>query len=138
MKLKRPCDNRRVSGMTLIEVLVAFVILGMVMGVIMRINATSVRNHHVSKGYLRALQVAESRMEAMSLDSASLSLNQSGVEANGVYWEFSRRPYRAWSEQRLQNLSAVPVEERISVGWGEQSASRQLVFSRINLIYAVR
>ncbi len=48
--IRQPAANRRAGGMTLVEVLVAFVILGMVMAVIMRINATSVRNHEVSKG----------------------------------------------------------------------------------------
>lgn len=138
MNRKRPSDKGRYRGMTLIEVLVAFVILGMVMAVIMRINATALRNHHVSKGYLQALRVAESRMEAMSLETASRNLTQSGVERNGIRWEFSRQPYLVWSEPRLQGLSATPVEERISVSWDESPAPRRLSFSRINLIYTGR
>ncbi len=120
--------------MTLIEVLVAFVILAMVMGVIMRINATSLRNHDVSKGYQQALRVAESRMQAMSIDTTSESLLESGIEPNGIRWEFSRQPYQAWNEERLQGLAAIPVEEQISVTWGEEPFSRQLSFTQINLI----
>lgn len=124
--------------MTLIEVLVAFVILAMVMAVIMRINATSLRNHDVSAGYQRALRVAESRMEAMSLETVSQSLFQRGVEPNGIQWEFTRQPYLEWDEARLQGLQAQPVEDRVSVNWGEEPFPRQLSFSRINLIYTGR
>ena len=138
MKRARSCNSRRVRGMTLIEVLVAFVILGMVMAVIMRINATSLRNHHLSKGYLLALRVAESQLEVMGLDTVSLSLSESGTESGGIRWEFSRQPYLTWGEQRLQGLAATPVEERISVSWDEPPSPRELSFSRINLIYTGR
>jgi general secretion pathway protein I len=132
--MNQASNLRRFSGMTLIEVLVAFVILAMVMAVIMRINATSLRNHQVSKEYLQALRIAESQMEAMSLDTASSSLSQSGIEASGIRWEFSRQPYLGWSESRLQGLAATPVEERISVSWDASPSPRELSFSRINLI----
>jgi hypothetical protein len=108
------------------------------MSVIMRINATSLRNHEVSKGYQQALRIAESRMEAMSVETSSESLRQSGVEADGIRWEYTRQPYREWSEERLQRLQATPVEERILVLWGEAPFPRQLSFSRIHLIYGGR
>ncbi len=123
------------TGMSLIEVLVAFVILGMVMAVIMRINATSLRNHDVSKAYLQALRVAESRMLAEGLDESSRILIRTGEESGGIRWEFTRQPYEGWREERLQGLQATPVEETISVSWGEEPFSRQLGFSRINLLY---
>ena len=91
--MKSKTSRRLCQGMTLIEVLVAFVILGMVMAVIMRINATALRNHDVSKGYLAALQVAESRLESAGLENDSPTLIQRGTEANNIRWEFSRRLY---------------------------------------------
>lgn len=135
--MKRKIFHRRrtQAGMSLIEVLVAFVILGMVMAVIMRINATSLRNHDVSKSYLQALRIAETRLVSESLDTSSASLNRTGEEPGGIRWEFDRQPYLDWTEERLQGLRAVPVEERISVSWGEEPFSRQLSFSRINLLY---
>lgn len=126
--------NRCQTGLSLIEVLVAFVILGMVMAVIMRINATSFRNHEVSNAYLQALRVAESRMVAEGFDRTTLTLNRIGEESSGMRWEFSRQPYLGWDEERLQELQAIPVEERILVSWGEDPFSRQLSFTRINLI----
>ncbi len=135
MKRKRFHRHRSQVGMSLIEVLVAFVILGMVMAVIMRINATSLRNHDVSKAYLQALRVAELRMESEAIDPSAPTISRSGEEPGGIRWEFYREPYVGWNEQRLQGLKATPVEERVSVSWGEEPFSRQLSFSRINLIH---
>ena len=124
--------------MSLIEVLVAFVILGMVMAVIMRINATSLRNHEVSKGYQSALRVAESRMEAIGVDTRSLNLHESGFESGGIRWEYIRQPYGEWNAEHLQVREATPVEERIRVVWGEEPFPRELSFSRIQLVFEGR
>ena len=124
--------------MSLIEVLVAFVILNMVMSVILRINSTSLRNHEVSKQYLRAVQIAESRLVEMGMEEASPNLVRAGEEADGYRWEFVRQPYGGWDEEKLQGLSAAPVEERLEISWGEGDSPRRVSFSRINLIYGQR
>lgn len=124
--------------MSLIEVLVAFVILGMVMSVIMRINATSMRNHDVSKAYRDALRVAESRLASEGLDSTLVSINSSGEASPDIRWEFTRQAYSGWSEERLLGLPAEPVEERITVSWGSEPFDRELSFSRIKLLYGGR
>ncbi len=70
----------------------------------------------------------------VSLDTSSSSLSQSGVESGGLRWELYRQPYTGWNEPRLQSLPANPVEDRITVSWGEAPFERQLSFFRINLI----
>ncbi|MCU7852781.1 MAG: prepilin-type N-terminal cleavage/methylation domain-containing protein [Candidatus Thiodiazotropha sp. (ex Monitilora ramsayi)] len=124
-----------VSGLSLIEVLVAFVILSMVMSVILRINATSLRNHDTSKQYLKAVQIAQSRMVEMSTDAQSFSLVKEGADSAGFQWRFVRQPHTGWTEDRLQSLQAEPVEEQIEISWGEEESRRQISFSRISLIY---
>ena len=126
---------KRVCGMSLIEVLVAFVILSMVMSVILRINSTSLRNHEVSKQYLRAVRIAESRLVEMGMDEQSPSLVRAGTEADGYRWEFVRQPYAGWDEEKLQGLPAEAVEERLDISWGEGDSPRTVSFSRINLFY---
>lgn len=121
--------------MSLIEVLVAFVILSMVMSVILRINSTSLRNHEVSKQYLRAVRIAESRLVEMGMDEQSPNLVRAGMEADGYRWEFVRQPYAGWDEEKLQGLPAEAVEERLEISWGEGGSPRTLSFSRISLIY---
>ncbi|MCU7846057.1 MAG: prepilin-type N-terminal cleavage/methylation domain-containing protein [Candidatus Thiodiazotropha sp. (ex Monitilora ramsayi)] len=130
------------GGLSLIEVLVAFVILSMVMSVIMRINATSLRNHNVSSQYLQAVQVVQSRMVEMGIDDQSEHLVSEGIEPGGINWHYVRQPYLEWSETRFQSAPLVPVEERITISWGgdetREETPRQLTFSRVSLITASR
>lgn len=127
-------------GLSLIEVLVAFVILAMVMSVIMRINATSLRNHNVSAQYLKAVQIAQSRMVEMGVDRGSSYLNESGSESDGIRWEYVRQPYNEWEDARLQSLPLLPVEERITLFWSEEreASPRKISFSKVSLIEASR
>jgi general secretion pathway protein I len=127
-------------GLSLIEVLVAFVILAMVMSVIMRINATSLRNHNVSAQYLKAVQIAQSRMVEMGVDRSTSYLNESGSESDGIRWEYVRQPYTEWEEARLLSLPMLPVEERITLFWSEetQASPRKISFSKVSLIEASR
>jgi general secretion pathway protein I len=127
-------------GLSLIEVLVAFVILAMVMSVIMRINATSLRNHNVSAQYLKAVQIAQSRMVEMGVDRSTSYLNESGSESDGIRWEYVRQPYTEWEEARLQSLPMLPVEEKITLFWSEetQASPRKISFSKVSLIEASR
>jgi general secretion pathway protein I len=126
----------RTRGLSLIEVLVAFVILAMVVSVIMRINATSMRNHNVSAQYLQAVQLARTQMTEMGLDRQSSYLTQAGDGEEGVSWEYEREPYGEWQEARLQSLRQIPVEERITLYWTEQSEAspRQISFTKVSLI----
>ena len=140
MKYKRRskpgCATSR--GLSLIEVLVAFVILSMVMSVILRINATSLRNHNVSSQYLQAVQIAQSRMVEMGMDDQSGHLVSEGIEPGGISWHYVRQPYTDWTETRFESVSLAPVEERITISWGgderTEEPPRQLTFSRISLI----
>jgi hypothetical protein len=125
--------------MSLIEVLIAFVILSMAMAVILRINATSLRNHEVSKQYLKAVQIAESRLTEMGMDNHSIDLMQDGVEGrDGFSWHYLRQSYNGWSDEKYQGLPAVPVEEHMRVAWNTALGEREIVFSRVSLIFPAR
>lgn len=122
----------RSEGMSLIEVLVAFVILGMSMSVILRINATTLRNHQVSADYLKAVRIAESRLDQMAVDRTNSSLDEQGDEQGVFRWHYLRQPYSDWVEQR--QLPLLPVEETISIAWDAPGGERVLKFTRIGLV----
>jgi len=124
--------------MSLIEVLIAFVILSMTMAVILRINATSLRNHEVSKQYLKAVRIAESHMTEAGIDDHSIELIREGVETDGFSWQYLRQAYNGWSGEQYQGLPVVPVEEHIKVAWNTGNGEREIGFSKVTLIYQAR
>lgn len=125
-------------GVSLIEVLAAFVILSMSMAVILRINATALRNHEVSKQYLRAVEVAQYHMTEMGVDDRSSQLVREGREVDGMTWRYVRQPYTLWQEEKFQGVQAEPVEERIQVAWVAGNGQRELSFSKVTLRYPAR
>jgi general secretion pathway protein I len=121
--------------MSLIEVLVAFVILSMTMSVILRINSTTLRNHQVSADYLKAVQIAESRLDQMAGDKKNPILNEQGSEQGGFKWHYRRQPHSDWSNEKKLALPLLPVEERLTIAWEAPGGERHLTFSRIGLVY---
>ncbi len=123
------------KGMTLIEVLVAFVILAMTMSVVLRINSGAIRNHQVASGYLEAISIAEARMGQMSVEITAAEARREGTEAGGYRWRYERYPNtNGWEEKRLA-IPAVPYEERLEIHWDSASGERSLLFTRQGMVY---
>ncbi|MEW8505136.1 MAG: prepilin-type N-terminal cleavage/methylation domain-containing protein [Candidatus Thiodiazotropha sp.] len=123
------------KGMSLIEVLVAFVILSMTMSVILRINATTLRNHQVSSDYLKAVQIAQTRLDQMAVDRVNSSLNEQGSETGGYRWHYLRHPHSGWTDNKTLAIPLIPVEESITIAWAAPGGEREVSFTRIGLVH---
>jgi general secretion pathway protein I len=119
--------------MSLIEVLVAFVILAMTMSVILRINSTAVRNHQVASQYVEAVAIAQSRLEQMSAEIRTDSHSEQGIEQDTYSWIYLRQPY-SWNDSKLAALPLRPVEEILKISWDAPGGMRELSFTRIGVI----
>lgn len=127
--------NSKSEGMTLIEVLVAFVILSMTMTVILRINSTTLRNHQVSAHYLKAVQIAQSRLEQMAAEVQESNYSQQGVDEETYRWSYLRQPFSAWTEEKLFAVPLSPIEEKITLAWDAPGGERQVTFTRIGVVH---
>ena len=75
-------------GFSLIEVLVAFVILALVATALFRLFSASLNNASAAEDWSRALEVAESRLEAAAAAQPLKETSERGNEDNGrVQWE---------------------------------------------------
>jgi general secretion pathway protein I len=123
------------KGMTLIEVLVAFVILTMTMSVVLRINSGAIRNHQVASGYLKAVSIAEARMQQMGVEITAAEAHREGEESGGYRWRYERHPStNGWEEKHLA-IPATPYEERLEILWDSASGARSLIFTRQGIVY---
>ena len=78
--------RRRSRGYTLIEVLVAFVILAMALTVLLRIFSGGVRNVAVSSDYAKAVLIAESRLATAGIDDTLAPGETDGIENGRFRW----------------------------------------------------
>jgi len=83
-------------GFSLIEVLVAFVILALVATALFRLFSTSLTNASVSEEWSRALQVAESHLAMAAAAQPLKEASDRGTDLDGrVEWETNVVPYVA-------------------------------------------
>lgn len=126
--MKRPCD-----GFTLLEVLVAFVILALGLSVILRIFSGGLANAASADEYTHALLLAQSRLSELSAQPSEGETV--GEQANRYRWHGSVRP---WVDAGGAANSKAPVRLlaiEVSVDWGEaQEHSRRIVLSTLRLV----
>jgi len=77
----------RQSGFSLLEILVAFVILSLSLGVIMRLFSTSLRNIATAEHSTHAVVVAESALASLGVDTPLTEGGASGDDGQGYRWE---------------------------------------------------
>src|SRR5215212_5727678 len=83
-------------GFSLIEVLVAFVILALVATALFRLFSSSLTNVAAAEEWSRALQVAESRLASAASAQPLREATERGAAFDGrVKWETAVAPYAA-------------------------------------------
>jgi general secretion pathway protein I len=79
------CGDER--GFALLEVLIAFLVLALGLGIILSGISTAVRSDSRTKSSLAALRVAQSRLEAAGVTEALVAGQRNGMVANRYTWQ---------------------------------------------------
>jgi general secretion pathway protein I len=119
--------------MTLIEVLVAFIVLSVTMAVIMQIFSGGMRNARLAESYSRAVLLAESRMAAVGLERPLALGEESGQVGYDMQWRVSVSPAE---EEATTNTQLMPVRlyrVRVTAAWGEDGRQRQVELVTLRL-----
>lgn len=125
----------RQRGFSLLEILVAFVILSLSLGVIMRLFSGGMRNVGVAEHYTHAALLAENVFNGLGMESPLNVGGQSGEDGKGYRWRAQVGEYDAIGE--AVDAPATPVRlyrVDVEVSWGD-SAERasSLKFSTLRL-----
>jgi len=131
--------RRASAGFSLLELLVAFVILALTLSVMMRIFSGGLRNVGLADDYSRATLLAESRL-------AELGVQPVEGEAEGEFdqkfrWRSTIRPWVS-DDTDAQGVEAQPLPVRlvkieVRVAWGEEGGkSREVGLSTLQLASA--
>ena len=124
------------SGFSLIEILVAFSILALALGVLLNIFSGGLRSAIVSEEYQQALAIAESKLARVGFDIIVEEGIIEGVEQEKFFWSIQGSPF----EMPKAKSDNVPVASQIKaykvqvrVEWEEGQDNRAVVLNTLRL-----
>ena len=126
------CRITKHKGITLIEVLVAFVILAMAVTVLLRIFSSGARNIIISQQYVDAVQVAEMQLESVGIERELAPATEYGVFGGKYNWQVTIEPF-AFYEEEQESYPVSAFRILVEVSWIEQARTRQITLTGIKL-----
>jgi general secretion pathway protein I len=120
-------------GFSLIEVLVAFMILAISLTVIFRIFSGGLRNIALSEDYARAVLVAEMQLAAAGVSEPIAYGVTSGEWEARFRWERIVSAYRPWQEDRTLVAPVQAYLVTVNVDWEQDGRTRQISLSSVRL-----
>ncbi|HHH38725.1 MAG TPA: type II secretion system protein [Sedimenticola sp.] len=132
-----PLRAWRQQGFSLLEVLVAFAILSLSLGILFQIFSTSVRGTLVSEGYNQALIVARSTLARVGRETA-LEEGALEGEVDGIYhWQLRMTPYA--EEGAQEGPAPGPAKAyrvAVTVAWKAGQKTRRVKLETLRLATA--
>ena len=112
---------RSARGFSLIEVLVAFSIMALALGVLYQSGAGSLRAAVLSDQYVRAALWGQSLIDALETVPAG-GWHDSGSTEDGFHWQIGSRPLQESSDVDV----AIPLHEvAVTIDWTDRGRRRE-------------
>lgn len=134
---RQPHDPLRTAraerGFTLLEVLVAFVLLGLSLTALYGQFFTGLRAVRTSDAVAVATRLAQSKLETAGITEPLRPGEVSGKFDNGYRWRRSVAPYRG--PLALERYASVaPYEVAVTVDWPDGGRTKAVTLSEIRLV----
>jgi general secretion pathway protein I len=128
----RPIRRSGCHGFSLLEVLVAFTILAMLLGVLFQVFSGGLRAARAGDSYTRATVIAQSRLAAVGVEFPLEEGTSSGTADGTFHWRVIVRPY---VDGELPAGRGVPRPLRVDVEvfWEEGGGARSLALTSLGL-----
>lgn len=123
-------------GFSLLEVLVAFAILSISLGVLYQAFSNSLRNVAAVDHYSRAMIIAESRLAEAVSETPIREGTEQGEVDDYYRWEVTVNLYEEAEEKLARNKQFEPYQITVEVSWGERQRQRVYQLSTLRLASA--
>ena len=121
--------GRGQGGFTLLEILVALVILALSLGILLQLLSRNLQSASESEAYTRAVMLARMKMEELLVSESPFPADLQGKLEGGYAWS------ARWREADLDAETGrlMPFELSLVVQWGQRTPPKQLRLSTIKL-----
>ena len=120
-------------GMTLMEVLVAFIVLSLTMAVILHIFSGGMRNSGRADSYSRAVFLAQSRLAAVGVEQPLVPGEENGRLGSHMQWRVSVVRMDDGGEADRLLMPVRQYQVRALVMWQEDGRDQQVALSSVRL-----
>lgn len=132
---------KRCQGFSLLEVLVAFAILGISLGVLLQIFSTALQAAKLSEEYAYATTLAQSKLAAIGTVVPYQEGVREGAFSDKYAWRTTIQPYKEAKEAEVkEGLGAVmnaPIslyQVVVEVSWKTADKRRSVVLKTLRLV----
>lgn len=127
----RRSRRRGQEGFSLLEVVVAFSILALTLGLLLQIFSGALNTTALSGTYSRAAALAEAELNAVGIDYPLEPGSHRGESEDGFEWEIFVDPYDLGDQ--VLDASVAPYAVTAVVSWPEAEGRRQVTLSTLRL-----
>ncbi|WP_459990801.1 type IV pilus modification PilV family protein [Methylosoma difficile] len=108
------------QGFSLLEILIAFSIMALSLGILLRIFSGGVNTAIVAEDYSAAMQIAESLLDRVGVETDLAAQRSEGTEADKYRWQVTVEPFDFNPNGNPLTLSTVQLFKiSVAVEWGE-------------------
>lgn len=122
--------NSRTQGFTLLEVLVAFTILALMMGVLLQVFSGGLRTAEVARNHAVGALLAQSKLAAIGIEEPLVEGERTGDFDNGYRWRYSIDRYQ---EHDGEEEEIVPYRLTLTVEWGPAGSGGSVTLTTLRL-----
>jgi len=132
MNRRRP-GTAACEGFSLLEVVVAFAILALTLGVLYQIFSSAARQAVHAQDFARALALAESKLTDAGIVDVLARGIQSGKTDDHFRWQRTVEPLPLPDEASKGPVALVPYRITVEVRWDDQRAQRRVALTTVRL-----
>ena len=134
--MKLSTQVHKQQGFSLLEILIAFSILALSLGILLKIFSAGVNTAVVAEDYTAAVQIAESLMAKTGVETPLQTSRDSGLENDKYHWLVEVSPIE-FNPENIDTtaITAVLFKVKVIVSWGDDNANdRQITLTTLKLI----
>ncbi len=105
------------KGFSLLEILVAFTIMAVSLGIVLKIFSSGVNTAVISEDYIIATQIAESLMAKTGIEEPLAIGDKSGAEDEKYQWQVKVEGYVNTEDEEESEVELMTVQ--VTVKWDE-------------------